>query len=77
MTAVAASHDDKAFNGTGFYSIHNLVGQGKDLIMSEAAQDGSGFKFLGRGTGFGLFNKGTKIFNAPVCSVGNMNGAVV
>ncbi len=52
LPSVATGHDDKALDGTRFYGVHDLVGQRKNLIMGESADDFAGFELLRGLAGF-------------------------
>ena len=49
--AVAARHDEELTDSAGFYGLHHLVGQGKDLIVGKAADYRALFYLLGRRKG--------------------------
>ena len=58
LPAVAAGHDDKAFDRSGLDRLDNLVGQGQDLIVAKATDDLAGLQLRRRFAGLGLGDQG-------------------
>src|SRR5665648_127042 len=73
--SVTASHDEEAFNGSGFDGIDDFVSQGHDLMVGKTSDDFTCLNFRGCWATLSMGDECREIFRFSVCAVGDVLNA--